>query len=84
MMVEAFSHLDITPQIVSVKKYTDHVVMREKRLCIIWNYNGKVYFGGWDRDCMLTDGNRHGIELEWVPASKYKLYDRVCILWLIS
>ena len=44
----------MSPQIVSIKKYTNCIVMRDKKLCILWNYNGKVYFGGWDKNNMLT------------------------------
>ena len=54
MMLEAFSHVDMAPQIVSIKKYINCAVMRDKKLCILWNYNGKVYFGGWDKNNMLT------------------------------
>lgn len=54
MMLEAFSHVDMAPQIVSIKKYLNCAVMRDKKLCILWNYNGKVYFGGWDKNNMLT------------------------------
>ena len=63
MMISAFSHIGITPQIVSIKKYVNCAILRERRLCILWNFNGKVYFGGWDRKNMLTEGNKHGIGL---------------------
>ena len=73
-MISAFSHVGITPQIVSIKKYVNCAILRDRRLCILWNFNGKVYFGGWDRKNMLTEGNKHGIGLEWVPASTYTFY----------
>ena len=44
--------------------------MRDKNYSIFWNFNGKVYFGGWDRDNTKTEANKHGIGLEWVPKSK--------------
>ena len=53
----------MSPQIVSIRKYSNCIVMRDKNLCILWNYNGKVYFGGWDKNNMLTSGNKHGIGL---------------------
>lgn len=48
-MLEVFSYIGISPQIVSIKKYINCVVMREKKLCILWNFNGKIYFGGWKK-----------------------------------
>ena len=54
LMIEAFQSIDKIPQIISIKKYINCVVMRDTKLCIIWNFNGKVYFGGWDRNNMLV------------------------------
>lgn len=54
--------------------------MREKRLTILWNFNGKVYFGGWDRGNMMTEGNKHGIGLEWVPSSINSLIQDIYIM----
>ena len=54
--------------------------MREKRLTILWNFNGKVYFGGWDRSNMLTEGNKYGIGLEWVPSSIISLTQDIYIM----
>lgn len=72
-MLLAFSSIDKVPQIISIKKYTNCVVMRDTKLCIVWNFNGKVYFGGWTKNNMLTEGNKHGIGLEWVPGSSFYL-----------
>ena len=73
MMLEIFKYIDINPQIVTIKKFINCVMMCDKRLCILWSYSGKVYFGGWDRNQnlsnshnqsrMLTEGNKHGIGL---------------------
>ena len=73
-MISAFSHVGINPQIVSIKKYVNCAILRDHRLCILWNFNGKVYFGGWDRNNMLTEGNKHGVGLEWVPKSTSTFY----------
>ncbi len=29
-------------------------MMRQKKLCILWNFNGKIYFGGWKKDQTMT------------------------------
>ena len=60
-MQEAFSHLDLTPQIVSIKKFSNCVIMRDKKLCILWNFNGKVYFGGWKGDMVSSEGVKDGV-----------------------
>ena len=44
-------------------------MMCDKKLAVLWSYNGKIYFGGWDRNkgrlgshnTMLTEGNKHGM-----------------------
>lgn len=72
-MLEVFSFVGINPQIVSIKKYINCVVMREKKLCIVWNFSGKIYFGGWKRDQSLAEGNKDGIGVEWVPSRKFSL-----------
>lgn len=35
--------------------------MRDKKLCILWNFNGKVYFGEWDKNNTQSEGNKQGI-----------------------
>lgn len=44
--------------------------MRDAKLCILWYFNGKIYFGGWkNKDSIGGDGNKDGIGIEWVPSS---------------
>ena len=54
VMLLAFSSINKIPQIVCIKKFINCVVMRDTKLCIVWNFNGKVYFGGWAKNNMLT------------------------------
>ena len=76
-MQEIFNHVDLVPQIVSIKKYVNCVMMCDKKLCVLWSFNGKIYFGGWDRNRgiqgsnsrMLTEGNKQGMGMEWIPSS---------------
>lgn len=68
-MTQAFKSIDKIPKIVSIKKFINCVVMRDTKICIIWNYNGKVYFGGWNRNGVMAEGNKNGIGLEWIPES---------------
>lgn len=46
-MMTIFNAVGMQPQIVSIKKYINCVVMRDAKLCILWYFNGKIYFGGW-------------------------------------
>ena len=69
LMTQAFKSIDKIPKIVSIKKFINCVVMRDTKICIIWNYNGKVYFGGWNRNGVMAEGNKNGIGLEWIPES---------------
>lgn len=52
--------------IVSIKKYTDRVEIKNKNLCIIWYYDGRGYFGQWKGgEQILANLNRHGVGLLW-------------------
>ena len=46
-MKDIYEYIGITPQIVSIKKYVNCVMMCEKmrKLCVLWYFNGKIYFG---------------------------------------
>ena len=46
-------------------------MMREKKLCILWNFNGKVYFGGWKGEMIGCEGVKEGVGVEWFPGSNY-------------
>ena len=49
-MLKAFNSIGVIPYIICIKKYSNCVVMRDKKLCILWNFNGRVYFGEWDKN----------------------------------
>lgn len=66
-MIEAFNQIGKVPQIISIKKFINCVVMKDAKLCIIWYFNGKVYFGGWNR--YQGQGHKDGVGLEWHPGS---------------
>ena len=51
-------------------------MMCDKKLCILWAYSGKIYFGGWEKNIeapntrlsqnnshphMLTEGSKNGV-----------------------
>lgn len=33
-------------------------MMCDKKLCILWSYNGKLYFGGWDKNVSNSLSNQ--------------------------
>lgn len=35
--------------------------MRDKKLCVLWNFNGKVYFGGWRKADGVGEGVKDGV-----------------------
>ena len=70
-------------------------MMCDKRLCILWAYSGKIYFGGWDKNTeahnmlsnqnthlqRLTEGTKNGVGIEWIPTSTNYYYFRIHLLW---
>ena len=50
----------------SLKKYTNCVLVVVDNIAVIWHYSGRVYFGGWRYE-VLDEGCRSGLGLEWVP-----------------
>jgi hypothetical protein len=61
LMVSLFAQVGLNPQIVSIRKYMNCVVMKDKNLCIFWHFNGRIYFGGWSNKNSISDGNKNGI-----------------------
>ena len=72
--------IGFSPAIVTFKKYVDEVVFlcntggspkQSKRLCVVWNYSGKIYFG----ECRVEGESivRQGLGMEWLPS-------RTCVL----
>lgn len=49
-MTDIFSYFNIVPQIVSIKKYLNCVMLmlKDKEYCILWYFSGKVYVGKWN------------------------------------
>ena len=45
---ELVKHLQIQSKSdISIKKYTNCILIVAGNLAVIWHYSGKVYFGGW-------------------------------------
>lgn len=42
-----FTGLGIPGTSLSIKKYSNCILMISKNICIVWHYDGKVYLGGW-------------------------------------
>ena len=69
---EVLKHLQIIRKDISLKKYSNCIVIIAGSTAIVWHFNGKVYLGGWKYQ-MLDEGAKHGLGLEWSPQ-KYVYY----------
>lgn len=70
--LELFKDLKIPPTNLSIKRYSNCVIMVAKSVSIIYHYSSKIYLGSW-QTIYLDEGVRHGLGLEWVP-NKYVYY----------
>lgn len=61
-----FDSLGIAAENISVKRYSNCILISSKNICIMWQSDGKVYLGGWQIK-YLDEGVKHGLGLEWVP-----------------
>lgn len=42
-----FTTLGIPSTNLTIKKYSNCILMVAKNVCLLWHYDGKVYLGGW-------------------------------------
>lgn len=71
-----FESLGIPAENLTVKRYSNCIMMLSKNICILWHYDGKVYLGSWQTK-YLDEGFKHGLGLEWVPH-KHVYYGEFC------
>lgn len=69
---EVLRHLQVDRRGISLKKYSNCVVVIAGATAIVWHFSGKVYLGGWKHQ-MLDEGAKHGLGLEWSPQ-RYVYY----------
>lgn len=63
-----FNILSIPLDNLTVKRYSNCILMTTRNICIVWSYStGKVYLGSWQTK-YLDEGFKHGLGLEWVPG----------------
>ena len=42
-----FTTLGISSTNLTIKKYSNCILIVTKNICLLWHYDGKVYLGGW-------------------------------------
>lgn len=61
-----FAELGIDRRNLTVKRFSNCIIVACDHIGMIWHYSGKVYLGGW-KNVYLDEGVRHGLGLEWKP-----------------